>query len=134
MLSTLRLQLEDIVEASVREALQETTVPVPTIELERTKEKIHGDFSCNVSLRLAKDLKKNPVQIAQTIVPIITSKVEKSFVRGAVEKIEVKNPGFINFYLTPASFFPELKEVLKKNKNYGRSTCGQGKRVQIEFV
>lgn len=134
MFSTLKRQLEDILEASVREALKETAAAVPPIELERTREKIHGDFSCNVSMRLAKDLKKSPVQIAQTIVEIINQKVEKSFVRSAVSKVEVKAPGFINFTLTSAAILPELQEVLKKTKNYGRSNCGKGKRVQIEFV
>lgn len=134
MLTTLRLQIEEIVEISVSEVLKNTSVATPKIELENSKEKIHGDFSCNVSLRLAKDLKKSPLAIAESIRVILDPKIKASFLNSAVQKIEVKNPGFINFYLSPKAFFPELSEVLKKAKNYGRFLHCKGKRVQIEFV
>lgn len=134
MFSTLKRQLQDILEVSVREALKETAAKVPPIELERTKDKTHGDLSCNVAMRLAKELKKNPVSIALDICTIVERNLEHAPQRAAIQKIEAKAPGFINFTLAPAALFPELKEILKKADNYGRSNRGQGRKVQIEFV
>ena len=38
------------------------------VNIERPKEKSHGDFSCPVAMLLAKKLKKQPLLIAQEIV------------------------------------------------------------------
>ena len=115
MLSTLRLQIEEIVKISVSEVLKNTSVVLPAIELEKTKEKTHGDFSCNVSLRLAKDLKKNPLEIAQAILAILHQKIKASPLNSVIVKFEIIRTGFINFYLKPKDFFPVLSEVLKKS-------------------
>ena len=134
MLSTLRLQLEEVVKTSVREVLQGVSSDVPFLELEKTKDKTHGDFSCSIALRLAKELKKSPAQIAASICTCIEGELARSSARSCVEKVEVKNPGFINFYLSPQAFFSVLKEILETKNDFGRGCAGQKKKVVIEFV
>jgi len=134
MLSTLRLQLEEVVKTSVREVLQGVSSDVPFLELEKTKDKTHGDFSCSIALRLAKELKKSPAQIAASICACIEGELARSSARSCVEKVEVKNPGFINFYLSPQAFFSVLKEILETKNDFGRGCAGQKKKVVIEFV
>jgi len=134
MLSTLRLQIEELVTASVREVLQDSFISSDPIELEKTKDKVHGDFSCNIALRLAKQFKKNPVSLADAFCFRIKEKASTPSFSSLIDKVEVKKPGFINFYLTPRAFFPVLGEVLKEGHAYGSSQKGKGKKVQIEFV
>jgi len=134
MLSTLRLQIEELVKASVREVLQDSSISADHIELEKTKEKIHGDFSCNVALRLAKMFKKNPMELANQFATAIDQKIKASSLSSLVDQIEVMKPGFINFSLNNNAFFPVLTEVLENGDKYGSSAKGKGKKVQIEFV
>jgi arginyl-tRNA synthetase len=134
MLSILRLQIEELLRASVHEVLHDFSIPLDDVELEKTKEKMHGDFSCNIALRLAKQLKKNPISVAEALCVLVDQKINALPLRSLMTKVEVKKPGFINFYLSPKAFFPVLKEIFKDNARYGASKRGQGQKVQIEFV
>ena len=53
-----------------RTALQSLDVPTepPNIELTRTKQSSHGDYSCNLAMHLAKPLRKKPQEIAQLLI------------------------------------------------------------------
>ena len=46
---------------------------LPTIELSRTKQESHGDFACNIAMPLAKQLKRNPRDVAQAILDALPS-------------------------------------------------------------
>ena len=64
----------------------------PRFTVERTKDKSHGDFATNLALTLAKPAKANPRQIAEKIVALLPQD-------GAIERVEIAGPGFINFFL-----------------------------------
>ena len=51
-----------------------------------------------------------------------------------VVKTDIAGPGFINFFLSAASVYSVIGEILTAEKNYGQSTIGAGKKVQVEFV
>ncbi len=101
-----------------------------------------GHYSSNVALKLATlarknaDLNaelrgKNPMQIAEEIKTALSSMIARDF----FEKIEVATPGFINFWISEKVLQDELKEILKKKQNYGKSAVrGQMSKVQIEFI
>ncbi|MGJ8663092.1 MAG: arginine--tRNA ligase, partial [Marinicella sp.] len=74
----------------------------PTINIERTRNKDHGDYASNVALTLAKPLKLNPRAIAEKIIAELTD-------TSHVKKVEIAGPGFINFYLTDACRLQVLK-------------------------
>ncbi len=99
----------------------------PTINIERTRSKEHGDYASNVALTLAKPLKSNPRAIAEKI---IAELAESSH----VDKVEIAGPGFINFYLTDACRLQVLKRILKLGDAYGSSQTGADKRITVEFV
>ncbi|NOQ93817.1 MAG: arginine--tRNA ligase, partial [Methylophaga sp.] len=100
---------------------------LPEIQIERTKDKAHGDFACNVAMMLARPAKMNPRQIATHIVDALPS-VE------FITKIEIAGPGFINFTLSSDSAQKVVTDVLQAGTNYGKSQLGAGKKVQVEFV
>jgi len=88
----------------------------------------YGHYSTNVALKLAKELKKNPMEIAKELVEKIKTQNLNFF-----EKIEIAPPGFINFWLAKKTLVNELKQVIKKDKNYGRSNIGRNKTIVIDY-
>jgi len=88
------------------------------------KEKIHGDYSTNVALVLAKKLNKSPVEVAKEIV----SKVSDNRL---FEKVEMASPGFINFYLSKDFFIEGFKKI---DKIFGRNNNLKNKKIIIEYT
>ena len=97
------------------------------IELERPKAAGHGDFSCNVAMRLAKALKKNPRELAQAIVADLPASQ-------LLDKAEVAGAGFINLFLKPVAWAQVVETIRAQGEQFGRSNAGSGQKVQVEFV
>ncbi len=66
----------------------------PSIQIERTRDKEHGDLATNLALVSSKLAKKNPRQLAAEIIENLP---ESSL----VFKVDIAGPGFINFFLNP---------------------------------
>jgi arginyl-tRNA synthetase len=98
------------------------------VNIERPKDKSHGDFSCPVAMLLAKKLKKQPLLIAQEIVKNL------KFDPMLISQVEVAPPGFINLKLHPRVFYQTLQQVLEETANFGKSSQGKGDKVLLEFV
>ncbi|MDT8310497.1 MAG: arginine--tRNA ligase [Methylophaga sp.] len=98
-----------------------------SINIERSKDKAHGDFACNIAMVLAKPAKMNPRQIATLI-------VENLPADAVLAKAEIAGPGFINLFLTESAKQQVVAEVLNEAGRYGLSDVGAGKKVQVEFV
>ena len=105
------------------------------LNLEKTKEEIiieipktpiNGNYSTNIALALASELKKSPREIANTI--------KMNFSSNIISKVEVAGPGFINFFINKECLYDVLNEILDKKKNYGKSNIGQNKKINIEYV
>jgi len=95
--------------------------------VERTRDAGHGDFACNVAMRLAKPARKNPREIATSIVDALGDNDE-------IANIEIAGPGFINFYLSPSAFHAELKTILDNGSDYGRQAKKDRPRTLLEFI
>jgi len=97
------------------------------IVIEHARDKSHGDFACNIAMRLAKPLKQKPRDIAETVIKHLPE-------TALLEKVDIAGPGFINFTLTVAAYQSVIQEILQQTHEFGRSDAGKGKKVQIEFV
>ena len=97
------------------------------IQVSRPKQIQHGDFSTNVSLPLAKILKKAPIEIAKGIVERIPSST-------LIEKVEIAGPGYINFFLSSEARVELINKILAEKEDFGKSTFGKNQKVQVEFV
>lgn len=95
------------------------------ISLEPPRDKTFGDLACNVAMKLAKTCSAAPVALAETIAGFIQAPV--------FSKIEVKAPGFINFYLSNDTVYQAAYNILKLNENFGRVNIGNGVKVNVEF-
>jgi len=96
------------------------------VEISKSNVEENGDFSSNIAMKLARVLKKNPMEIANEIVGNITNE--------EIIKIEVKAPGFINFFVKKDYLLDNINNVLELKERYGSSNIGNGKKVNIEFV
>ena len=85
-----------------------------------------GDFSFPC-FKLAKELKKSPMIIAQEI-------CEKMKIDGNIfEDVEIVS-GYINFFVNKERIVKEvLEEVSNKKEEYGKSTLGAGQNIIVEY-
>jgi len=60
----LKTALKLLIETSLSEIEAQKPEKI-SIELERTRQQSHGDFSCNIAMVLAKQLGTNPRQLAR---------------------------------------------------------------------
>jgi arginyl-tRNA synthetase len=97
------------------------------IELARTKQADHGDYSCNLAMQLAKTLRKSPREVAQLL-------IDKIPASPYLEKIEVAGAGFINLFLKHSAKQQYLHSILQSQAEFGNCHFGQGRKVQVEFV
>jgi len=132
MFSDTRRVLKNIIEESLK-SLDGYAVPVDIL-VDIPADKQHGEFSCNVALQLSRQLKKSPLIIAQQILPHLQEVLDKSPLCRQIAKIEIKTPGFINFYFSPEGFYHVLGDVLEQKDNYGCSAFGQNTKFCLEFV
>ena len=116
----LRRQLEAIVSE-----LAGTSVPA---KLERPRNPEHGDLATNVALALAGRLGKSPREIAETIVSRL------DLAEAGLAAVEIAGPGFINFRFADTVFQTQLSQIVERDRAFGRSSSGEGRRVQVEFV
>ncbi len=121
---TLKEHLANLLEQAVADILPGQQA---AIELERPKSADHGDFACNIAMRLAKPLKKNPRELAQAIVGALPHS-------DLIEKMEIAGAGFINLKLKPAAWAGIVRAIHEQGTRFGRSNLGSGQSIQVEFV
>ena len=105
-----------------------TNVPV---RVEKPKDLSHGDLACTVAMQCARALKRNPREIAASLVE--TMKKDPEFTR-LLSDVQIAGPGFINFRLNTDSKFAVIADILTKKDAYGASEACCGKRVILEYV
>jgi arginyl-tRNA synthetase len=127
----LKDQLKELIESALASLISQQSLPADIssadVQLERTKDRSHGDFASNIAMVLAKPAKMNPRQIATLIVDALPQ-------HEVIEKVEIAGPGFINFSLSASSRQQVVADVLKKAGQFGLSHYGNGQKVQVEFV
>ncbi len=97
---------------------------------ESPKVAAHGDFASTAAMQLAKPLKLNPRQVAETLrAALLTLPVYQQW----VQDIDIAGPGFINIRLKPEAKQQIVREVLAGGEAFG-SQPGNGRRVLVEFV
>ena len=88
----------------------------PAISLERPRDASHGDIACNIAMQLGKPLKKNPREIAQTILSSVLSDPAHE---SLIESGEIAGPGFINLRLTSSAKQSVVRTVMEQKEKYG---------------
>jgi arginyl-tRNA synthetase len=118
--------LRQAVQSLQAEGLMPTDQPID-INLERTRDRSHGDFASNLAMVLCKLAHSKPRELAERLVANLPASER-------VTRVEIAGPGFINFFLSPAAYHENVTQILQQSERYGRSEFGEGKLVQVEFV
>jgi len=101
--------------------------PASIIALERPKQAAHGDWACNVAMQLAKQLKRNPRELAQALIAALPASPW-------LDSAELAGPGFINLRLKPAAKLDAIRTVLVASARYGHADTAHGRPILVEFV
>lgn len=118
----IRKEIKKLAEDSVKKIYKKEII----VQVLKPKDKTHGDFAISIALEVGKEIKANPMEVALKIKENIKSEL--------FEKIEIANPGFINFFVSEKIIKQEIKNVLKTKEKFGNLDIGKGKKIQIEFV
>jgi len=123
-------QIQQLISQALEQIASDGSIPadaIPQPIIERARDAQHGDFACNVAMVLAKVARSRPRDLAEKVVAALPDSA-------LVNKVEIAGPGFINFYLAPGAFRAQIPQIITEGYGFGRSTVGNGKRVQVEFV
>ncbi|MBE0510732.1 MAG: arginine--tRNA ligase [Gammaproteobacteria bacterium] len=97
------------------------------IVIERTRDRAHGDFACNIAMVLAKLARSKPRELAERIVAHLPASAQ-------LAEVAIAGPGFINFTMAESAYQAVLAQIVEAGEAFGRSDLGQDKPVQVEFV
>ncbi len=144
------------IEENLKNIVKEISGQEIPVELKISENSENGEYYSNIAMRLAGVLKKKPLDIAyeikkefESLVPLspalplrgreetILSPIGRESERGAkglvIEKVEVANPGFVNFFLSEQALKETLKAVVEHEK-FGDSDNLKDRKVMIEFI
>ena len=97
------------------------------VSVEPPRDPAHGDLSTNAAMVLAKPAGTNPRALADAI-------VEKLAALPQVTEATIAGPGFINMRLSDEAWLAELGTIATLAGDYGRSTMGGERMVNVEYV
>ena len=97
----------------------------PTIQVENTRDKSHGDFASNVAMMLAKPAGMKPRDLAQKLIDALPADP-------SVSKVEIAGPGFLNFFQNSAALAQRLDAALA-DPLLGVSKTGSRQRVVVDL-
>jgi arginyl-tRNA synthetase len=96
-------------------------------ELERPKNREHGDWASSIAMKLAKPLGVNPRELGAEIATALEA------VPG-VSSAEVAGPGFINIRLDAAAAGELARTIVERGDSYGSGDLLAGVAINLEFV
>lgn len=117
----IKLELNNI----ISNALKSAGIESNDIIISDASKPEFGDYQFNGIMKLAKQLKKNPREIATQVVEHIDT-------TGMIEKVEVAGPGFINIWLSNTWLAQEANSIIN-DKRIGVGQVEQAQRVVVDY-
>lgn len=97
----------------------------PTIQVENTKDKTHGDFASNIAMMLAKPAGLKPRELAEKLIAALPQDDQ-------VSKVEIAGPGFLNFFQNTQALAQRLDAALA-DAHLGVRKAGPAQRVVVDL-
>ena len=120
-----------VLKAALAELTDAGTLPTglshANVTVEPPRDASHGDLATNAAMVLAKPAGMNPRALAEALVAALRTKP-------GIAAAEVAGPGFINLKLADSVWHAQINAMLGAGSDYGRSTVGQAKRINVEYV
>ena len=113
---------------SLMQAGQLQLVELPDlVNVERPKNREHGDWATNVAMQLAGKFGVTPREFAERL------QLELAKAEG-VEKVDIAGPGFINVFVSDAAAGALARVIVEAGKSYGKGSELLGVKLNLEFV
>ena len=97
------------------------------VTVEPPRDPLHGDMATNAAMVLAKPSRQKPRVIAVKLAEVLMSDTR-------IKAADVAGPGFLNLRLCDNTWQAVISCILKMGEQYGASSMGSGKKVNVEFV
>ncbi|WFS02655.1 arginine--tRNA ligase [Rhizobium tumorigenes] len=97
------------------------------VAVEPPRDPSHGDVATNAAMVLAKAVGTNPRVLADAICVRLREDAD-------IAEVSVAGPGFINIRLSIGYWQRLLSGVIANGETFGRSTVGDGIKVNVEYV
>lgn len=120
-------KIDAVLAALEAEAVLPAGIPRGNVSIEPPRDPAHGDLATNAAMVLAKPAATSPRALAEKL-------VEKLAADPDVESAEIAGPGFINLRLDRRNWLTEIAAIAQLGDDYGKSTMGAGRRVNVEYV
>lgn len=123
------MEAKQALAGALNEIFAEMNVVAPAkLAVEEPKDAKFGDLSTNAALLLAKQVGKQPRNLAGEIAQKLKDKLP------LVTSAEVAGPGFINVTFSPEIWRAIIPLIEEAGAGYGRTQTGKGRRVMVEYV
>ena len=115
------------IKEKIADALVKLNIEKIDFNIEEPANTAFGDYATSLPLKLSKELRKNPFEIAE----LIAKKIAPD---EFIEKIEAVKPGFVNFWISKPYLVNKLKESEKSFHEFSRFHFGINKKIIVEFA
>jgi len=117
----IKLELSNIIE----NALKNAKIESGDIVISDATKAEFGDYQFNGVMKLAKQLKKNPREIATEVVKHVDT-------TGMIEKVEVAGPGFINIWLSK-SWLAQQANAILNDERIGVGYVQEPQKIVVDY-
>ncbi len=111
-------------------APEEGRAAAPTVEVERPANAAFGDFASNLAMKLARPLRRAPLDIAEALATALRNGADAAL----FSSVDVARPGFLNLRVADAVYEALVAGVLAAPAAWGRIPAVNPRRVNVEFV
>ena len=121
-------RLITLIDNALDTLIAEGTLPAEAkrpAQIDRTKDKSHGDFATNIALMLAKPAGMKPRDLAEKLIAALPTD-------NAVAKVEIAGPGFINFFQADDWLTGLLDQALA-DEHLGVARPAQAQTVVVDY-
>jgi arginyl-tRNA synthetase len=128
----IREEIQKLIRESISKLQEQKKIPVfdiGEIKIEHPEQEIHGDYSANSAMMIAKKISRNPMEAAELLVENLQYRMPDLF-----DRIKIVKPGFINFFISDNYLRKQIREILKKKEKFAQLDIGKNKKVQVEFI
>jgi len=116
--------LRNDIRAIVKCSLEELNFPSNKLIISPPNNEDFGDYTTNIALQLAKELKKDPFEIAEKI-------AENIEIKNPIGSVRIIRPGFINIYVAKAQLLNALNSVAQNHIQIPQ--VNNGKKIIVEY-
>jgi arginyl-tRNA synthetase len=133
----IRARVRDAVDEAWRAAVADGSLPAveddaaaPAVEVERPANAAFGDAATNLAMKLARPLRRAPLEIAERLAEAIDAGESNPLIASA----EVARPGFLNLRVADAAYEGLVAGILAAPAQWGRIPAVNPRAVNVEFV